>query len=115
MKRAASVVENARARSLLKRPASSAAGRGLRIVQYRKNGLRTGPRHGSDLVRCYPARGVPERGMSLGIVAELAIPMFRNFKAQRKGPQMGNFTQEFDGRFRIAVLQFPVCRTHAAH
>ena len=53
--------------------------------------------------------------MSLGIVAELAIPMFRNFKAQRKGPQMGNFTQEFDGRFRIAVLQFPVCRTHAAH
>ena len=66
-------------------------------------------------MRVDPADGILERFSLLWIIAEIAIPMFWNFKAQRKSAQMGNFTQELDRRFRVAIFQFAVGWTHAAH
>ena len=40
--------------------------------------------------------------------------MLWNFKAQRESAKMGNLTQELDRGLRVAILQFAVCRTHAA-
>src|SRR5260221_3208421 len=99
----------------MKRSAPAATGRGLRIVQNREDGLWLCTCRGSDLVRCNPPDGVPQRVVTLWIVAELTIPVFRNLKSEGQGTQVSDFTHEFNRRLWITILQFAIRRTHAAH
>src|SRR5947207_7663258 len=99
----------------MKRPAPTATGGALRIVQNRQNGLRSCPGHGSDFVRCDPAHRLHQRGLPLRLGAEPAIPMLRNLKTECQSTQMCDFAHEFNRRLWIAILQFAIRRTHAAH
>lgn len=52
--------------------------------------------------------------MVFSVFAAFAVPMFRDAIAQRVGAKMRDLAQEIDGRLLITILEFAVCRAHAA-
>ena len=46
---------------------------------------------------------------------KIAFSVRRNFEPERHSAQVRNFTKKLHRGFGIAILQFAVCRTHAAH
>ena len=46
--------------------------------------------------------------------AALTVPMFRDAVAKCVGAKMRDLAKEIDRRLLISVLEFPVCRAHAA-
>jgi hypothetical protein len=46
--------------------------------------------------------------------AALAVPMFRDAIPQRVGAKMRDLAEKIDRRLLILILEFAVCRAHAA-
>ena len=46
-------------------------------------------------------------------MTELAVAMLRHIEPQRHGAKMRDLTQELDWGFRVAILEFPIGRTHS--
>src|SRR5437667_2521581 len=86
---------------------------GNRLIQYRKWCRRFNPSLDVDLGRSNSfgrfQKALPSRPMT-----EFAIAVRRNIEPKTERSQMRCFAQECDWTFLVAVLQFPIRRTHTA-
>jgi hypothetical protein len=94
--------------------AAAASSRGLQNIQDRRSGLALQPNPCVWCETLQSFRGSQQVCAVLAAFAAIAIAVFRNFMAERVGPQMGYLAEERNGRLGVSILQLAVCWAHAA-
>src|SRR5579862_3987703 len=94
--------------------ASTSFRRGAGIIQNLKNVLRARPGFNIDLFLANLARRLLQLFELASAAAEFAIAVRGDFFLQNRRAQVRHVAKKFHRRFAIAVLHFPVGRTHPA-